>query len=305
MNAFTDIPQGDWKRRLPSRLVAYIELARLDRPTGIWLLLLPCFWGLALAGGADLRLYGLFAAGAVVMRGAGCTVNDILDRRIDAEVERTRGRPLPSGRVGVREALTFLALQLALGLLVLTQLNLRSFELGCASLVLVGLYPLMKRVTWWPQLFLGLTFNWGVLMGWFAASGRPGLPPLLLYGAGVAWTLAYDTIYAHQDKIDDSRIGVRSTARRFGAAAKLPVAVFYGLFLGLACASCALMARAPACYGVLAVSGGACVVLVVCWRPDEPANCLRAFKANRWIGLGVLAAVIAGGCSPLWLARPG
>ena len=166
MAPFTDIPQGGLKARLPAWLVACVELARLDRPIGIWLLLFPCFWGLALGGGAGPRLYALFAAGAVVMRGAGCTLNDLIDRRIDAEVERTRGRPLPSGRIGVPGALAFLAVQLGLGLLVLSQLDQQAIELGCASLFLVALYPLMKRVTWWPQLFLGLAFNWGVLMAW-------------------------------------------------------------------------------------------------------------------------------------------
>ena len=171
MGHFTDIPRAGWKAKAP-RLAAYVELARLDRPTGIWLLLFPCFWGLALAGGGSQRFYALFAIGAVVMRGAGCTLNDLIDRKIDAQVERTKSRPLPSGRIGMRGACAFLIIQLLIGLAVLLQFNRATIELGCASLLLVALYPLMKRVTWWPQLILGLAFNWGVLMAW-SADGQP------------------------------------------------------------------------------------------------------------------------------------
>ena len=294
MHGFTDIPQGGVKRLLPAKALALVELARLDRPTGIWLLLFPCLWGLALAGGADLRLYALFTVGAVVMRGAGCTVNDILDRHIDAEVERTKGRPLPSGRIGLRGALLFLAMQSLLGLAVLLQLNTRTIELGCASLILVALYPLMKRVTWWPQLFLGLTFNWGVLMGWTASSDRPFLPALVLYAAGVSWTLAYDTIYAHQDKKDDTRIGVRSTARHFGTNAKPPIILFYVLFYGLAGSAGYLADVSPKLYAMLAVCGVYTGWLVARWNSEDPASCLAAFKANRWIGLLILAAIVVG-----------
>ncbi len=295
MTPHTDIPQGWFKSRLPPRLRACIELARLDRPIGIWLLLFPCFWGLALAGGADQRLYALFAIGAVVMRGAGCTINDIIDRRIDAQVERTKGRPLPSGRIGVPGALLFLAAQLLVGLIVLLRLDNAAIALGCASLLLVGLYPLMKRVTWWPQLFLGLAFNWGVPMGWAAADvGRPWLPALFLYGAGMAWTLGYDTIYAHQDRRDDAAIGVKSTALRFRSSQKLPVALFYAAFLALAASAGAMDGLYWKFYPGLALVAAYAAWLVMRWKPDDPASCLAAFKANRWIGLAVFAAIVLG-----------
>jgi 4-hydroxybenzoate polyprenyltransferase len=295
--SFTDIPEGGLKRRLPARLRAYVELARLDRPIGTWLLLFPCFWSLALSQSAGSRLYMLFAAGAFVMRGAGCVVNDIVDRKLDAQVERTRGRPLPSGRLSLAEASGFLALLLALGLAVLLQLNILSIELGAASLLLVGAYPFMKRITWWPQAFLGLTFNWGALLGWAAATGRVDWPAVLLYAGGVSWTLAYDTIYAHQDKRDDSRIGVRSTARRFGRHEKLPIYAFYALayvLIGIAGWLGGADRRFDAIMGVIAMLTFA---MVARWRTGDPADCLKCFKANAWIGLGIFAAVVVGiGC---------
>ena len=292
---YTDIPSGGWKRFLPGKIVAYAELARLDRPIGIWLLLFPCFWSLALSEAAPTRLYALFAAGAFAMRAAGCTINDIIDHRIDALVERTKHRPLPSGRIGMRGAVIFLLLLSLCGLAVLLQLNHLCLELGCLSLVLVGSYPFMKRIIWWPQLILGLTFNWGALMGWAAATGHVAAPAWLLYLGGIAWTMAYDTIYAHQDKRDDMVIGVRSTALRFGGNRKIPVAAFYAAALACIAAAAALHGAQPRFYAGLAVTALFCGWTVQRWQPDNPADCLRRFKANAFVGLLVFAAVVAGG----------
>jgi 4-hydroxybenzoate polyprenyltransferase len=295
--SFTDIPQGGLKNRLPVKLRAYIELARFDRPIGTWLLLFPCLWSLALSQSAGFKLYGLFAVGAIVMRAAGCVVNDIVDRKLDAEVERTKGRPLPSGRLSLKEAFTFLTLLLGLGLIVLLQLNTLAIELGVASLLLVAAYPFMKRITWWPQAFLGLTFNWGALLGWAAATGRIELPSVMLYIGGLAWTLGYDTIYAHQDKRDDSRIGVKSTARRFGRYEKIPVFAFYALAYGLIGVAGWLGGTDRRFEIILVLIAVATFVTLVRWRTGDPAHCLMLFKANAWIGLGIFAAIVVGmGC---------
>src|SRR5215469_348452 len=215
----SDIRQSDWVERwLPARSRPYARLARLDRPIGTWLLLFPGWWGIALASERwpDPMLLLLFAIGAVSMRGAGCTLNDLADRHYDGQVARTRLRPLPSGAVSVRRAIVFLVLQLALGATVLLSLNWPTVLLGCAVLGLIGTYPFMKRITYWPQVFLGLNFNWGALLGWTAVTGALAPPPLLLYVGGVFWTIGYDTIYAHQDKEDDVRIGVKSSAIALG-----------------------------------------------------------------------------------------
>jgi len=214
-----DIPVECWiDRRLPAAWRPYCRLMRLDRPIGTWLLLFPCWWSAALAaeGWPDLWLFALFAIGAVVMRGAGCTVNDWADRDFDGKVARTAARPIPSGAVSPRQALIFLVAQLLVGLLVLLQLNWFAIGVGAASLLLVFPYPFMKRITYWPQAWLGLTFNWGALVGWAAVRGDLTLAPVLLYIAGVFWTLGYDTIYAHQDKEDDILVGVKSTALALG-----------------------------------------------------------------------------------------
>ena len=305
-----DIPQGSWiDRAAPAPARPYLRLMRLDRPIGTWLLLLPCWWGMALAsaaghapGGAwwpDPWQMALFAVGAVLMRGAGCTVNDILDRDFDAKVARTRTRPIPSGQVTVFQALVFLAAQMAAALGILLQFNPPTIWLGVASLGLVFPYPLMKRVTWWPQLFLGLTFNWGALMGWTAVTGSADpaamIPAVILYGAGICWTLGYDTIYAHQDKADDVLIGVKSTALRLGSASRRWIAGFYAAaLLGLAIAAeSAGLARWS--LALLAAAGLQLAWQVARWSPDDPADCLRMFKSNRDFGLLVLAALIAGG----------
>ncbi len=306
----TDIPEQSWIDRFtPGPIRPYLRLMRLDRPIGTWLLLLPCWWGLALASAAGLAGHGiwwpdlwqmaLFAAGAVVMRGAGCTVNDILDRDFDAMVARTRTRPIPSGEITVPQALAFLVAQLLVGLAILLQFNWPTIWLGVASLALVFPYPLMKRITWWPQLFLGLTFNWGALMGWMAVTGdaTPAsmIPAAILYAAGICWTLGYDTIYAHQDKADDVLIGVKSTALRFGDASRRWIAGFYGLtVIGIAAA--AQSAGLSVWYlPPLAVAALQLAWQVARWEPDDPADCLRMFKSNRAFGLLVLVGLIAGG----------
>ncbi|MEI7610226.1 MAG: 4-hydroxybenzoate octaprenyltransferase [Rhodospirillaceae bacterium] len=303
---FTDIRYDGWLERcLPAATHPYLRLARLDRPIGTWLLLFPCWWSLALAspgwpGGGWLWLAALFAVGAVVMRGAGCTVNDILDRDLDARVERTRGRPIPSGQVTARQAAAFMVFQMLFGLAVLLQLTPTAVGLGVGSLVLVFTYPLMKRITWWPQAFLGLAFNWGALMGWAAVRDGLAEPALVLYAAGIAWTLGYDTIYAHQDKEDDARIGVKSTARWLGDNSRPWIFGFYATTLaGIGLAGW-LAGLNPLFWLGLALGGGQLLWQVRGWEMNDPADCLLRFKSNRWFGWLILGAIVAGN-----LPRPG
>lgn len=291
---FTDI-RFDIVNRLPKGLRPYALLLRLDRPVGWWLLLLPGWWAIVLAGGGIIgmgpRQWGLmllFFIGAIIMRGAGCIVNDLWDRDLDAMVERTRARPLAAGIIGPRQALLTLALLLCVGLLILLQTSWMCGLLGVASLFLVAIYPLMKRITWWPQAFLGLTFNFSALMGWAAVSNDVPLAALLLYAAGFFWTLGYDTIYAHQDKEDDVMAGIKSTALLFGAKSRQWVGSFYAI-------SWALIGSA----GVAATGSAAVFILLVPaavhfgwqtlrWNPHDPNSSLRMFKANRDAGLLVL-----------------
>src|SRR5438105_4982876 len=240
----------------------YLRLSRLDRPIGSWLLLMPCWWSAALAAGTagsigQLPLViALFFVGAFVMRGAGCTWNDITDRDLDAMVERTRSRPIPAGQVSVPQALVFLVLQALIGLAVLLQFNRFAILTGIASLVIVVVYPFMKRITWWPQVVLGLAFSWGALMGFAVTLGRVDLTALVLYAGSISWVIGYDTIYAHQDAEDDALIGVKSTARLFGAATHRALAVFYTLavvLIGLALQLGAV--RWPAWIGLVAFAG--------------------------------------------------
>jgi 4-hydroxybenzoate polyprenyltransferase len=293
----TDIRSGDWADRYaPPGLVPYIRLARLDRPIGTWLLLFPSWWAIALAAPAwpDWRLMALFGIGAVTMRGAGCTLNDIIDRDFDARVARTRTRPLPSGAVSVRQAALFLALQLVIGAAVLASLDRLAILLGFFVLLLIATYPLMKRVTYWPQFFLGLNFNWGALMGWTAATGRIELPAVLLYVGGIAWTLGYDTIYAHQDKEDDILVGVKSAALALGERTLPWLFVFYAVAVLLWAAAAAAAAIAWPFWLALGL-----VTLQLFWQAasvdtDDAADCLAKFRSNRWTGwlflLGIVAA---------------
>jgi 4-hydroxybenzoate polyprenyltransferase len=275
----------------------YLRLARADRPIGSWLLFWPCAFSAALAAIAagaptpDIAHLLLFAVGAIAMRGAGCTYNDLVDRDIDAQVARTRSRPLPSGQVTPRAALAYLLLQLAVGLLVLGQFNLFTVLLGAASVLPVAAYPFMKRITWWPQAMLGICFGWGSLMGWAAAFGRLDLAPLLLFAGSICWIIGYDTIYAHQDKEDDALVGVRSTARLFGPRTKPLLALFYGL-------ACAFYAAALASAGASFVgfAGLALFALHLGWQiarlqADRPDICLALFRSNRVAGTLLFAGL--------------
>jgi 4-hydroxybenzoate polyprenyltransferase len=293
----SDIHQNDWVARyLPARLRPYARLARLDRPIGSWLLLFPSWWGIALAAKKwpDPVLLVLFAIGAVAMRGAGCTLNDIADRDYDRQVARTRLRPLPSGAVSVQQAIVFLLAQLAIGAVVLLSLNRTSLLLGLVVVGLIGTYPFMKRVTYWPQVFLGLNFNWGALIGWAAVTGALAWPPLLLYLGGVFWTIGYDTIYAHQDKEDDIRIGVKSSAIALGSHSRPWLFAFYGAAVLLWGA-----AGHAAGLGALYWAGLAAAAMQLAWQAgrvatDDPADCLAKFRSNRAVGWLMLAGIVAG-----------
>ncbi|HEX5795711.1 MAG TPA: 4-hydroxybenzoate octaprenyltransferase [Geminicoccaceae bacterium] len=284
-----------WIEHLPERLQPYAVLARWDRPIGTWLLLWPCWWALALAPGRpDWWLVPLFGIDAVAMRGSGCVVNDLTDRELDARVARTRERPLASGRLGVPQALAFLALQLLVGALVLLAFNGSAVVLALASLPLIVIYPLMKRITWWPQAFLGITFNWGALVGWAAVTGGLAAPALLLYAAGFFWTLGYDTIYAHQDKADDALIGIRSSARRLGAATPRWLWGFYGATLALFAAAGWSAGLGFWFYPLLLAVAGHFAWQIRTLDLDDPRSCLRRFRSNRELGLLVCLAIVAG-----------
>jgi len=298
----TDIQPTGWIAKLPARFQAYAILARLDRPIGIWLLLLPSLWSLVLASGTQnfinagqlLWLCFLFTCGAIVMRSAGCVINDLWDRKFDAQVSRTKTRPLASGQLTPVQALKFLALLLSAGLWILLSLNHMTMFLGLLVLPLILLYPLMKRVTHWPQAVLGLTFNFGALMGWSAVTHTLEWQALLLYSAGVLWTLGYDTIYAHQDAEDDALLGLKSTALRFGQNTKFWLAGFYG---GVwVCLTLALFSSShtSAVWGGLGSCAMAAHLIwqITAFELNTPQKALRIFKSNRDFGLIVLAALI-------------
>jgi len=292
---FTDIRRGNWVDRfLPSSLAPYARLARLDRPIGTWLLLFPGWWSLTTAAPAkpDLWLMALFAVGALLMRGAGCSFNDIVDRDFDGRVARTATRPIPSGAVSVRAAAIFLGLQLLLALIILLQMNRFTIALGAGSLVLVATYPFMKRITYWPQAFLGLTFNWGALLGWAAATGSLQAPAFLLYAGGIAWTLFYDTIYAHQDKEDDALIGVKSTALKLGASTRPWLILFAVVALGFWIAAFATAGLGWAAYLGLAAAALLFAYQIRAADFDDPADCLAKFNAHRWLGWMLLAGIL-------------
>jgi 4-hydroxybenzoate polyprenyltransferase len=286
---------GPIERAVPRSLRPFVALARLDKPTGVWLLLWPCLWSVALApdGLPDLGLLVLFTAGAFVMRAAGCTYNDIVDRDFDAKVERTRWRPLPSGAIGLKGAVIFMAALLLAGLAILLHLNWFTVVLGVASLALVFTYPLMKRITYWPQAFLGLTFNYGALMGWAAVHGSVGWPAGLLYVAGIAWTLGYDTIYAHQDKEDDVLIGVKSSALALGTNTRPWLVGFYAVTIG-GFAGAGILAAIPWPYFVgVALAAGLLGWQAFWVKIDDSTDCLAKFKANGWVGLALFTGILA------------
>ena len=297
MAGWTDIAWDGWVARLPSEWRAYAVLARLDRPIGAWLLFLPGLWSILLAGPPDAHaawLILLFGVGSVVMRGAGCVVNDMWDRDMDRRVTRTAGRPLASGALRMRHAAGFLLALLCLSLLILLQLNGLARALGIASLLLVALYPGAKRVTWWPQAMLGITFGWGAPMGYAAATGHLGPAAFALYAAAFAWILGYDTIYAHQDREDDALVGVRSTARLFAGQTRPFLLACYA-------ATVALLALAGwlAGLGLLFFAGLLLPAALLAWQVrtldiHDPAGCLRRFHLNREAGLLVAAATLLG-----------
>ena len=280
---------------LPPGWRDYGLLARIDRPIGTWLLLVPCWWGQALApAGLDLLTALLFAVGALAMRGAGCTINDLVDRKLDAQVERTRNRPLAAGRLTTFQALAFIAAQMLVGLLVLMALPTTAQLVALASLPLVIAYPFMKRITWWPQAFLGLTFNWGVLVGYAASAGRIDAAALWLYAAGIFWTLGYDTIYAHQDKADDLLVGVRSTALRLGRATHRWMIGFYTAMLACLLVAGMLAQMGPLFYAAAAAAAGHLAWQVKKLDIDDRELCLSLFRANRWTAFLILAALLVG-----------
>jgi len=297
MSGHTDIRAGGWVARLPAGWRPYALLMRLDRPIGSWLLFLPGLWAFALVAPdwrQGLWLTALFGLGAVLMRGAGCVVNDLWDRDLDRKVERTAGRPLASGALRARHALVFLALVLAAALLILLQLNVAAQVLGVASLVPVVLYPLAKRVTDWPQAVLGVIFSWAAPMGYVAVMGGLDGAALALWAAGFFWILGYDTIYAHQDREDDALVGIRSSALRLGHKTRPFLILCYGLTMGLLALAGWLAGLAPWYLLGLAVPGLMLARQVVALDIADPALCLRLFKANRDVGLAIAAAFLLG-----------
>jgi 4-hydroxybenzoate polyprenyltransferase len=289
---------GNWvDRSAPLWAVPYLRLMRADRPIGSWLLLLPCWWATALgamagnAPGPDLYLLILFGIGAVVMRGAGCAWNDIIDRDVDAQVARTRSRPIPSGQVTVKQALIFAIALSLVGFVILLQFNGYAIGTGIASLAIVALYPFAKRVTHWPQLVLGLAFSWGALMGWAAVFGSLDFPALVLYAGSILWVIGYDTIYAHQDREDDTAIGVRSTARLFGVETRTALLFLYGGAVALITVAIELAGG-----GMIALLGALGFGLHLVWQirtldVNDPARCLMQFRSNRDAGLILFAGL--------------
>ena len=291
---------GNWVDTLAPRWSRpYLRLSRFDRPIGSWLLLMPCWWSAALAAGVAHTvtqlplIIALFFVGAFVMRGAGCTWNDITDRDLDALVERTRSRPIPAGQVSVKRAAVFLVVQALIGLVVLLQFNRFAVVTGIASLLIVAVYPFMKRITWWPQIVLGLAFSWGALMGFAVMFGRIDATAVLLYAGSISWVIGYDTIYAHQDTEDDALIGVKSTALLFAARTHQALLVFYALAVILIGAALVLAGS-----GLMAWIGLAAFAAHLIWqikRLDigDTALCLRVFKSNRDAGLLLFAGLLA------------
>ncbi|MEM0906359.1 MAG: 4-hydroxybenzoate octaprenyltransferase [Pseudomonadota bacterium] len=296
-----DAPAGNWvDTHLPAAAKPYARLARWDRPIGWWLLMWPCWWSTALAATSlgtppNPISLALFTLGAILMRGAGCTYNDILDKDFDAAVERTKSRPIPSGQVSTEAALLFMMAQAFLALIVVLQFNTFTVLTAFGSLIIVALYPLAKRVTDWPQVVLGFAFSWGALVGWASVIGSLSLAPILLYAAAVAWTVGYDTIYAHQDQRDDAIVGVRSTARLFGRRSKAAISLAYGLTVVLVAAALAAMGAGVASYLGLAAFAAHLVFQITRVATEDPASCLNAFRSNRWAGALLFIGLAADG----------
>ena len=291
---------GNWvDSRAPQWTRPYLRLARLDRPIGSWLLLMPCWWSAALSAGmahqiAPLPLdIALFFVGAFAMRGAGCTWNDITDRDLDAKVERTRSRPIPAGQVSVGQALTFLVLQALIGLAVLLQFNRFAVFTGIASLIIVAIYPFMKRITWWPQVVLGLAFSWGALMGFAVTFARLDAPALLLYAGSIAWVIGYDTIYAHQDAEDDALIGIKSTARLFGARTHQALVICYGLAVVFIALALLYAGAGLAAWIGLVAFAVHLIRQIRKLRIGDGALCWRLFLSNRDAGFLLFAGLLA------------
>jgi len=297
MNFTTDIKTNCWISKLPKGAQPYAYLARWDRPTGIWLLFMPSLWSIATCVTSVKELISissLFFLGTVLIRGAGCTINDMADKDIDKKVERTKGRPLASGQISFNQALIFLVIQLVLAFTVLIQFNSLTIILGIASLGLIIGYPFMKRITYWPQAFLGLTMNWGLIMGWSAVNNEMGVPPLVLYFGSFFWTMGYDTIYGHMDRKDDLIAGVKSTSILLAGCTKWYVAAWYSIFI--LCLSV---------FGTLAFMGGIyflgiffvlglLLYQVLTLDIKNPSHCLRLFKMNGFVGFVVVLSIILG-----------
>jgi len=295
-----DAPRGNWVDTwAPAPTRPYLRMIRADRPIGTWLLLWPCWWSTALAAVAagdavpNLWFLALFAVGAFVMRGAGCVYNDIVDQDVDAAVARTRSRPLPSGQVSETAAKIFMLALAFTGFLVLIQFNPFTIVLGIASLGIVAIYPFMKRITHWPQAVLGLAFSWGALMGWAAVFGRLDLAPVLLYMACMAWTIGYDTIYAHQDKEDDALIGLKSTALKFGERTKPWMVLFYGVAIAGIGAAGWLAGAGPVFLVGLALGAAHLGWQIATLDVNDGDNCLKRFRSNRDFGAIIFIALVA------------
>jgi len=298
----SDAPRGNWvDRLLPGRARPYARLARLDRPIGWWLLLLPCWWSAALAANWVQTPFPhpahliLFFIGAIVMRGAGCTYNDIVDRKIDAEVARTRSRPIPSGQVGVPAAILFLVVLALFGLAVLIQFDPFTILLGVASLATIVIYPFLKRFTNWPQIGLGIAFSWGALMGWSALLGDLAWPPFILYLGCIFWVIGYDTIYALQDKEDDALAGVRSTARLFGARAKRLIAFSYACATILFAVSFWMAEAEIIAFVGLGLGAAHLGWQVATLEAENPERCLKIFRSNRDYGWIIFLGIVIDG----------
>lgn len=293
-------PPVSWvERLLPAAAHPYAMLARIDKPIGTWLLAWPCMWSITIAAMPgelpDLKMLALFGCGAILLRGAGCTVNDLLDRDIDNKVERTKSRPFASGALTPSQGVCFLGAQLLLGLGILLQLNNYSRVLGASSLLLVFSYPLMKRFTFWPQAYLGLTFNWGALLGWAAI--KESLDPAVivpLYTAGICWTLVYDTIYAHQDKEDDLKVGVKSTALRFGESTKQWISAFGAASIGSLALSGYNAELAWAYFPFLTAAAAQLAWQISTVDLSDRADCNRKFVSNKWFGALVFSGILCG-----------